>query len=121
MEIASADLSACWVETAVLWFSCVADSELILTTLRVQRQTLEIMLASLYLKARQYQDCLAVAQPLIKELKRLDDKLQLVEVQLMESRAHVKPPRRTQHWCSRTLMGSCAAFLQGGMERSFSM
>lgn len=52
------------------------------------RQTLEIMLASLHLKARQYQDCLAVAQPLIKELKRLDDKLQLVEVQLMESRAY---------------------------------
>jgi len=52
------------------------------------RQTLEIMLASLHLKARQYQECLAVAQPLIKELKRLDDKLQLVEVQLMESKAY---------------------------------
>eukprot|EP00729_Bicosta_minor_P008082 gene8082-19094_t len=36
------------------------------------RQTLEIMLASLHLK----------------ELKRLDDKLQLVEVQLMESKAY---------------------------------
>lgn len=55
---------------------------------RFLRQTLEIILASLNLKARKYQDCLAVAQPLIKELKRLDDKLQLVEVQLVESRAY---------------------------------
>jgi 26S proteasome regulatory subunit N6 len=56
---------------------------------RFLRQTLEIMLAGLHLKARSYQEVLAVAQPLIKELKRLDDKLQLVEVQLTESRACV--------------------------------
>lgn len=46
------------------------------------------MLSGLHLKARNYEDCLKVAQPLIKELKRLDDKMQLVEVQLIESRAY---------------------------------
>jgi 26S proteasome regulatory subunit N6 len=46
------------------------------------------MLAGLHLKAREYQECLAVAQPVVKELKRLDDKLQLVEVQLLESKAY---------------------------------
>lgn len=48
----------------------------------------QMMLAGLHLSALNYQECLAVAHPLIKELKRLDDKLQLVEVQLMESQAY---------------------------------
>jgi len=55
---------------------------------RFLRQSLEVMQASLHLKAKQYQECLAVSQPLVRELKRLDDKLQLVEVQLMESQAY---------------------------------
>jgi len=58
------------------------------TKRRFLRQTLEIMLAGLQLSNLKYQECLAIAQPLIKELKRLDDKLQLVEVQLMESQAY---------------------------------
>mmetsp|Transcript_28291 Transcript_28291/g.74222 ORF Transcript_28291/g.74222 Transcript_28291/m.74222 type:complete len:461 (-) Transcript_28291:45-1427(-) len=55
---------------------------------RFLKQTLEIVLTKLHIKARQFQDALAVAQPLIRELKRLDDKMQLVEVQLMESIAY---------------------------------
>ena len=47
---------------------------------RFLKQALEIVLTKLHIKARQFQDALAVAQPLIRELKRLDDKMQLVEV-----------------------------------------
>eukprot|EP00040_Diaphanoeca_grandis_P022714 m.122604 g.122604 ORF g.122604 m.122604 type:complete len:457 (+) comp28934_c0_seq1:220-1590(+) len=58
------------------------------TNRRFLRQALEIVLTSLHIKARQFQESLKVAQPLIRELKKFDDKLQLVEVQLMESRAY---------------------------------
>jgi 26S proteasome regulatory subunit N6 len=55
---------------------------------RFLKQALEIVLTGLHVKACQYQESLAVAQPLIRELKKFDDKLQLVEVQLIESRAY---------------------------------
>lgn len=51
------------------------------------RQSLDGMLCAVHLKARNYQDCLVTCAPLIKELKRLDDKMQLVEIQLLESKA----------------------------------
>ena len=60
---------------------------------RFLKQALEIVLTGLHVKACQYQESLAVAQPLIRELKKFDDKLQLVEVQLIESRACEDPPR----------------------------
>ena len=59
---------------------------------RFLKQALEIVLTGLHVKACQYQESLAVAQPLIRELKKFDDKLQLVEVQLIESRACEDPP-----------------------------
>jgi 26S proteasome regulatory subunit N6 len=66
------------------------------------RQALEVRLVSLQLEVANYRGALAVGQPLLKELKRLDDKALLVEVcrwcrvvgahpgqvQLMESRAY---------------------------------
>ena len=44
------------------------------------RQALEVRLVSLQLEVGNYRGALAVGQPLLKELKRLDDKALLVEV-----------------------------------------
>ena len=41
---------------------------------------------SLYMAKQSYYEALALINSLLKELKRLDDKLVLVEVQLLESR-----------------------------------
>lgn len=52
------------------------------------RQSLEVRLIWLHLDGRQYQAALVQMQPLLKELKQLDDKLLLVDVQLSESKAY---------------------------------
>ena len=52
------------------------------------RQNLETRLVSLYMQKRAYYDALTLINSLLKELKRLDDKLVLVEVQLLESRVY---------------------------------
>ncbi|KAH9244039.1 hypothetical protein BASA81_018595 [Batrachochytrium salamandrivorans] len=50
------------------------------------RQSLETRLCGLYLDNKLYSESLALISSLLKELKRLDDKNVLVEVQLLESR-----------------------------------
>lgn len=52
------------------------------------KQNLEARLIALYLDNKMYTDALALIATLLKELKRLDDKMMLVEVQLLESRAY---------------------------------
>ena len=52
------------------------------------RQSLETRLVSLYMAQQSYYDALILINGLLKELKRLDDKLVLVEVQLLESRVY---------------------------------
>ncbi|KAJ3114422.1 26S proteasome regulatory subunit rpn6 [Physocladia obscura] len=52
------------------------------------KQSLETRLASLYLDNKMYADSLSLVSSLNKELKRLDDKSVLMEVQLLESRVH---------------------------------
>ena len=52
------------------------------------RQNLETRLVSLYMQKQSYYEALALINSLLKELKRLDDKLVLVEVQLLESRVY---------------------------------
>jgi len=52
------------------------------------RQRIETRLASLYLEGRQFQSALDAITSLLKEVKKLDDKLLLVEIQLIESRIH---------------------------------
>lgn len=50
------------------------------------KQALETRLIALYLDNKMYSDSLALVGTLLKELKKLDDKMVLVEVQLLESR-----------------------------------
>ena len=52
-------------------------------------QRLETRLASLLCDERDFDGALAIVRPLASELKQLDDKLLLVEVFLIESRAYL--------------------------------
>lgn len=52
------------------------------------RQNLETRLVGLYMAKQAYYDALTLINGLLRELKRLDDKLVLVEVQLLESRVY---------------------------------
>ncbi|KAK9477964.1 hypothetical protein V1514DRAFT_332473 [Lipomyces japonicus] len=52
------------------------------------RQSLETRLVSLYIERNAYHDALKLINTLLTELKRLDDKMVLVEVQLFESRVY---------------------------------
>merc|ERR1712241_1289981 len=52
------------------------------------RQSLEARLVGLYFETERYQDALALGSALLKELKKLDDKNLLVEVQLLESKTY---------------------------------
>jgi len=53
------------------------------------KQRLQSRLASLYVKLKQYNDALPLINKLIREVKKFDDKLLLVEIFLVESRAHL--------------------------------
>ncbi|KAI8319213.1 proteasome regulatory particle subunit [Martensiomyces pterosporus] len=53
------------------------------------RQALETRLVSLYLDNQMYTEALALISQLLTELKKLDDKMQLVEVHLLESRVYM--------------------------------
>ncbi|KAL2821080.1 hypothetical protein BJX63DRAFT_418121 [Aspergillus granulosus] len=52
------------------------------------RQNLETRLVAIYMQKQSYYDALSLINSLLRELKRLDDKLMLVEVQLLESRVY---------------------------------
>lgn len=52
------------------------------------RQNLETRLVSLYIEISQFQPAITLINSLLKELKKLDDKIQLVEVHLLESRVY---------------------------------
>ncbi|KAL4911565.1 hypothetical protein BDW74DRAFT_164990 [Aspergillus multicolor] len=52
------------------------------------RQNLETRLVAIYMQKQSYYDALTLINSLLRELKRLDDKLMLVEVQLLESRVY---------------------------------
>eukprot|EP00891_Asterochloris_glomerata_P008900 jgi/Astpho2/8900/fgenesh1_pm.00132_%23_2_t len=52
------------------------------------RQRIDSRLANLYLETRDYQAAIALITKLLTEVKRLDDKLLLVDIHLLESRVH---------------------------------
>merc|ERR1712223_228823 len=52
------------------------------------RQSLESRLVGLYFETERYQEAIALGSALLKELRKLDDKNLLVEVQLLESKTY---------------------------------
>ncbi|KAJ3063454.1 26S proteasome regulatory subunit rpn6 [Podochytrium sp. JEL0797] len=87
------------------------------------KQSLETRLASLYLDNKMYADSLSLISSLNKELKRLDDKSVLMEVQLLESRVHHAtrnlPKARAALTSSRTSANSiyCPPLMQAMMDQ----
>ncbi|KAK8206602.1 26S proteasome regulatory subunit rpn6 [Zalaria obscura] len=91
------------------------------------RQNLETRLVSLYMQKQSYYDALTLINNLLKELKRLDDKLVLVEVQLLESRVYHAlgnvPKGRAALTAARTSAASvyCPPMLQAGLDMQSGM
>ncbi|XP_074320351.1 26S proteasome non-ATPase regulatory subunit 11 homolog [Silene latifolia] len=52
------------------------------------RQRVEARLASLLMETQEYSEALALLAGLVKEVRRLDDKLLLVDIELLESKLH---------------------------------
>uniref|UniRef100_A0A7R9V1V3 PCI domain-containing protein n=1 Tax=Chlamydomonas euryale TaxID=1486919 RepID=A0A7R9V1V3_9CHLO len=52
------------------------------------RQRIELRLASLFLDTKSFQDSLGIIGTLLSEVKKLDDKLLLVDIFLLESKVH---------------------------------
>ncbi|KAL0257748.1 26S proteasome regulatory subunit rpn6 [Diplodia seriata] len=91
------------------------------------RQNLETRLVSLYMQKQSYYDALTLINSLLKELKRLDDKLVLVEVQLLESRVYHAlgnvPKGRAALTSARTSAASVYTppLLQAGLDMQSGM
>ncbi|KAI8981667.1 PCI domain-containing protein [Mycotypha africana] len=86
------------------------------------KQALETRLVALYLENKMYHESLNLIAQLLKELKRLDDKMVLVEVQLLESRVcHALrniPKARAALTSARTSANSiyCPPLLQAALD-----
>ncbi|OLL23976.1 putative 26S proteasome regulatory subunit rpn6 [Neolecta irregularis DAH-3] len=87
------------------------------------KQSLETRLVSLYLENQQFQDALTLINTLLAELKRLDDKMVLVEVLLLESRVHhslrnIPKSRAAALTSARTSANSiyCPPSVQAGLD-----
>lgn len=86
------------------------------------KQNIETKLVSIYLENRDYTNTLKLISTLLKELKRLDDKMVLVEVQLLESRAYHAlrniAKSRAALTSARTSANSiyCPPLLQGALD-----
>ena len=91
------------------------------------RQQLETRLVQLYMQKQAYYDALTLINGLLKELRRLDDKLVLVEVQLLESRVYHAlgnvPKGRAALTAARTAAASvyCPPLLQAGLDMQSGM
>ncbi|KAI9223017.1 PCI domain-containing protein [Blastocladiella britannica] len=86
------------------------------------RQALETRLAAMYLDNKMYTESLALIASLLRELKRLDDKAVLVDVQLLESRVwHALrniPKARAALTSARTSANSiyCPPLMQAALD-----
>ncbi|KAG8899513.1 26S proteasome regulatory subunit rpn6 [Tulasnella sp. 403] len=86
------------------------------------KQSLETRLAALHLETQAYRPALALIDSLLKELKRLDDKLILTEVHLLESRVYRGignfPKAKAALTSARTAANSiyCPPYLQAQLD-----
>ncbi|RPA87430.1 PCI-domain-containing protein [Ascobolus immersus RN42] len=86
------------------------------------KQNLETRLIGLLFQKHSYQDALALVNGLLRELKRLDDKMMLVEVQLLESRIYHAirniPKARAALTSARTSAHAvyCPPLMQAGLD-----
>ncbi|KKY17741.1 putative 26s proteasome non-atpase regulatory subunit 11 [Phaeomoniella chlamydospora] len=91
------------------------------------RQNLETRLVSLYMQKQSWYDSLTLINSLLRELKRLDDKLVLVEVQLLESQVYHaltnQPKARAALTSARTSAASVYTppLLQAGLDMQSGM
>ena len=91
------------------------------------RQNLETRLVAIYMQKQSYYDALNLINPLLRELKRLDDKLMLVEVQLLESRIYHALGNQTKARASLSASRTSAASvytppnLQAGLDLQSGM
>lgn len=87
------------------------------------RQSLETRLIGLYLQKTSYNDAITLINKLLSELKRLDDKLMLVEVQLLEAKVYHAlrniPKSRASLTSARTSANAvyCPPPLQAALEK----
>ncbi|XP_030383479.1 26S proteasome non-ATPase regulatory subunit 11 [Scaptodrosophila lebanonensis] len=86
------------------------------------RQSLEARLIALYFDTAMYTDALALGSQLLRELKKLDDKNLLVEVQLLESKTYHAlsnlPKARAALTSARTTANAiyCPPKVQGALD-----
>jgi 26S proteasome regulatory subunit N6 len=86
------------------------------------RLSLQTRLVGLYLESQKYHDALQLSTTLLKELRRLDDKMVLVEVQLLESRVYHAlrniPKSRASLTSARTAANAiyCPPIVQAGLD-----
>lgn len=86
------------------------------------RQAIECKLVRLYIDIENFEQALEMIEKLTKELKKLDDKAMLVEIQLLESKAQHKlsniPKARSALTSARTAANAiyCPPQLQGALD-----
>ena len=86
------------------------------------RLSLQTRLVALFLESQKYHDALQLSTTLLKELRRLDDKMVLVEVQLLESRVYHSlrnvPKSRASLTSARTAANAiyCPPIMQAGLD-----
>lgn len=91
------------------------------------RQRMEAKLAQLYHATKDYHAALGLISALLREVKRLDDKILLVEIQLLESQVHHSlkniPKAKASLTAARTAANSIylSPQLQGDIERMAGM
>ena len=87
-------------EDSITW--CVEGNRTFL------RQRLESKLAQLYMESERFHEAIGLIDNLLKEVKKLDDKLQLVEIQLLESKVYYRLENIPRSKAALTAARSCS-------------